>query len=140
MEKLVEAGQLFTNVHQGISSKREFEINPHLSSDCRSAAIKTSLDDYLFGSEFLTKVKANREMKKAAAEIKKPTTIKYSSAGPSGTQNLNSRRPFHKTRIKEDKKERKQKVQFPRHQEGELHRYRKRAGERSKYQSGPYRK
>nr|CAI5837709.1 unnamed protein product [Callosobruchus analis] len=71
VEKLAEAGQLFANVHQAVSSKRKFEINPFLNTDCRSAAVKASVDDYLFGSDFLTKVKANREMKKAADEIKK---------------------------------------------------------------------
>ncbi|KAJ8911216.1 hypothetical protein NQ315_014928, partial [Exocentrus adspersus] len=74
VEKLVEAGKLLTNIHQGLSLKRKFEINPHLNPDCRSAAIKTSLDDFLFGSEFLTKVKAKKEIKKAVSEIKNPNT------------------------------------------------------------------
>lgn len=66
VEKLVEGRQLFTNVHPAISFKRRFEINPHLS---RSVAIKASLDDYLFGSEFLSKVKTNKEMEKTISMI-----------------------------------------------------------------------
>nr|CAH7741813.1 unnamed protein product [Callosobruchus chinensis] len=61
VEKLAEAGQLFANVHQAVSSKRKFEINLFLDIDCRSADVKACLDDYLFGSDFFTKVKANRE-------------------------------------------------------------------------------
>nr|CAI5836273.1 unnamed protein product [Callosobruchus analis] len=79
VEELAEADQLFANVHQAVSSKRIFEINPFLDTDCRSAAVKASVDDYLFGSDFLGKVKANREMKKAADEIKKPDRSIFTS-------------------------------------------------------------
>nr|CAH7735780.1 unnamed protein product [Callosobruchus chinensis] len=106
VEKLAEAGQLFANVHQAVSSKRKFEINLFLDIDCRSADVKACLDDYLFGSDFFTKVKANREMKKAADEIRRPVRSMFtSSAGPSGTQSLNAKRPFHRFKKKEDQKE-----------------------------------
>nr|CAH7743647.1 unnamed protein product [Callosobruchus chinensis] len=113
VEKLAEAGQLFANVHQAVSSKRKFEINLFLDIDCRSADVKACLDDYLFGSDFFTKVKANREMKKAADEIRRPVRSMFtSSAGPSGTQSLNAKRPFHRFKKKEDQRVKRRREQY----------------------------
>ncbi|VEN45632.1 unnamed protein product [Callosobruchus maculatus] len=140
VEKLAEAGQLFASVHQAVSSKRKFEINPFLDTDCRSAAVKACIDDYLFGSDFLTKVKTNREMKKAADEIKKPERSTFtSSAGPSGTQSLNSRRPFHRFKIKEDQKVKRRKEPYTKRIPRDTHQYKKKTTEKRKFAPRSYR-
>nr|CAH7741812.1 unnamed protein product [Callosobruchus chinensis] len=85
VEKLAEAGQLFANVHQAVSSKRKFT--------------------------FLLRLRPIE--KKAADEIRRPVRSMFtSSAGPSGTQSLNAKRPFHRFKKKEDQKVKRRREQY----------------------------
>nr|CAH7763290.1 unnamed protein product [Callosobruchus chinensis] len=86
VEKLAEAGQLFANVHQAVSSKRKIT--------------------------FLLRLRPI-ERKKAADEIRRPVRSMFtSSAGPSGTQSLNAKRPFHRFKKKEDQKVKRRREQY----------------------------
>lgn len=105
VETLVEAGQLFANVHQAMSQKRRFDVTPFLNPECKAASISLPVDDFLFGTDFLSKVRSNKEIKKAATEIKRPARVEYvqsTAAGSSGLKTLNWKRPYRKPRKKED--------------------------------------
>ncbi|XP_023311126.1 uncharacterized protein LOC111691886 [Anoplophora glabripennis] len=105
LQNLRDATQLFSSVHHAISMKRKFEVNPFITEESKSAALQSPIDDYLFGSEFLNKVKTYQTMKKASDEIKKTTKKKYTpKPGTSRGQNLNFKRAHYRTRMKERKR------------------------------------
>lgn len=105
LQKLADAAQLIASTHHALSLKRKFEIQPFLNDESRGAAQQSPIDNFLFGSEFLEKLKSCQNVRKAAEDIKKPRRTfppAADRAGPSGSsqQHLNSKRPPFKKRWK----------------------------------------
>lgn len=101
LQTLADAAQLIANTHNAISLKRKFEVHPFLNEESKKASHQSSIDEFLFGSNFLEKLKSCQTIQKAASEIKRQKKNAIPVPGPSGSQHLNSTRPQYKKRLKE---------------------------------------
>ncbi|XP_050299086.1 uncharacterized protein LOC126737982 [Anthonomus grandis grandis] len=106
LEKIVDACQLMANTHYTLTLKRKFEISPHLNEEGRRAASENKSDEFLFGKDFLIKVRSSKEVKKAAEELFNQKKVNPVVAGPSGINNnrLNYQRQYSRGKTKEDRK------------------------------------
>ncbi|XP_050296478.1 uncharacterized protein LOC126736251 [Anthonomus grandis grandis] len=107
---LADACQLFTNIHNAISTHRKFKIVPHLNGDCKKVAKTMEIDEFLFSKNFAEAVKNEQSMKKSSTIFKKKAVpSSYSAPGTSGYHQpsyLNYQRQPNRDRMKQ-KKERK---------------------------------
>ncbi|XP_050311937.1 uncharacterized protein LOC126747396 [Anthonomus grandis grandis] len=106
IEQLIEVGQLFANVHHAMSLKRRFEINPFINEEGRLAARQMAIDEYLFGKEYISKVKSCQEMKKAGKDLSISKKVDLSRPGTSkaSSTNLNYQRTYPKTKMREERR------------------------------------
>nr|CAI5858366.1 unnamed protein product [Callosobruchus analis] len=100
LSAIAEAAQLLANSFHAVSVKRRFDIQPFLSQESRDASYKCPIDEFLFGSGFLEQLKACQNVRKVAEEIKKPKPSFSQPSTSLGPRNLNSKRPFYKTKKK----------------------------------------
>nr|CAI5862522.1 unnamed protein product [Callosobruchus analis] len=100
LQILAEAAQLLANSFHAVSVKRRFDIQPFLSQESRDASYKCPIDEFLFGSGFLEQLKACQNVRKVAEEIKKPEPSFSRPSTSLGPRDLNSNRPFYKTKKK----------------------------------------
>nr|CAI5845165.1 unnamed protein product [Callosobruchus analis] len=100
LQILAEAAQLLANSFHAVSVKRRFDIQPFLSQESRDASYKCPIDEFLFGSGFLEQLKACQNVRKVAEEIKKPKPSFSQPSTSLGPRDLNSKRPFYKTKKK----------------------------------------
>ncbi|KAL1492287.1 hypothetical protein ABEB36_012761 [Hypothenemus hampei] len=119
LQKLGDAGQLFTDTFRLTSAHRRYTILPALNDDCKKATESSTVDEKLFGSHLQEKVKAAQAVKNTSAELKKKLPIASTSRTGTGQKGHTSsffrsrgtpntkmktqtyRRSFHPTRDRE---------------------------------------
>ncbi|CAH1969894.1 unnamed protein product [Acanthoscelides obtectus] len=84
MKSLVEACQLFTDVHHGLSVHLRFKVIPHLNPECKRVVDNFEIDDFLFNTKFAETMKNKQAIKKAGTDFKKKTWHS-NFIGPSGS-------------------------------------------------------
>ena len=94
-----DAGRLMADLQFRLSQTRRELIKPRLNSSLRKAAEAAPTDDWLFGSDFTSRIKVAKDLDKVATELKPKSTPKESkktftpkSSKSSGRQTTGARR------------------------------------------------
>lgn len=75
---LADVSQLICNIHHAISTHRRYNILPFLNYSSRKLAETSKVDEFLFGTNFVSEVKATHSAKKTSLELKAKPYVKPS--------------------------------------------------------------
>lgn len=102
LPKLADSTQMLCGVHHTLSIHRRYQVKPYLKGDCKKVIDDCPINEYLFGTELLDRVKANQALTKAGKEMKSYQTSSRFNKNQPGTS-------FQKTYANRD-------LNYPRHQ------------------------
>jgi hypothetical protein len=71
-----DAGRLFADLQHRVTKLRRDLIKPKLNPSIRPAAEESQVDEFLFGSDFQSRIKLAKDLDKVASELKPKSTPK----------------------------------------------------------------